>query len=446
MNSETPLNDAARSQLGWLLSACLIVVMLGGLLRYGTQVLDHGNMFDEVYIKAPIDDLVHNGWTVEHALDFKETKGPTLIWSYAGIAEIVGSSLNDYRLISAFFFIAGVLPLLWIAQRCHVHGANLIIVAGLYALLPYNAVLGQLLMGEPTFVFGSLLLIAVFMWGFGDSSVNEKRLLGPLLFAIVLSIQLHNRVHAVAFAGAVVLLAFERDRMRSWPWWLACLLAGLSRLPLWYRWGGLVHPDYQHMHGLGFRMTSLTYLAAAMLLFTGVFLVAAIMHPAWKRNLRFIISGAVVGGIIGMIASPSLRIDLDASERFQGVIASAVLILSKSAGVHTIVLAGLASLGLASLGALAALSWPARTNASVSSDMIGLAGRLTVLTLLVGWSLYALTQGWVFDRYLLPWAILVPVLWSRHLPRWLMIVQALLMMLILAQHTSVWLVQGGPHG
>ena len=39
-------------------------------------------------------------------------------------------------------------------------------VAGLYALLPHNAVLGQLVMSEPSFVFGALWLMWVFVWGF----------------------------------------------------------------------------------------------------------------------------------------------------------------------------------------------------------------------------------------------------------------------------------------
>jgi len=87
--------------------------------------------------------------------------------------------------------------------------------------------------------------------------------LGEFEHLVLLAILLHNRIHAVAFAGAICLTAFGRDRLRSWPWWLACVLAGICRLPLWMRWGGLVSPEYQSMHGLGLGLTVAKAIAEA---------------------------------------------------------------------------------------------------------------------------------------------------------------------------------------
>ncbi|MHC4108416.1 MAG: hypothetical protein ACYSTY_10065 [Planctomycetota bacterium] len=204
--------------------------------------------------------LIDESWSVENAIDFEETKGPALIWTYALVGELVGSELNRLRLVSVAFFVLGSVPLLLIGRACGVAGPWLLIVAALYVLLPHNAVLGQLLMSEPVFVFGSLWLMWIFVRGFGASAASERRVIGPVAFGAILAILLHNRVHAAAFGAAAVLVAWERDGRRSWPWWAACAAAGLVRVPLWIRWGGLVSPEYQSMHGLGFSPASLTYL------------------------------------------------------------------------------------------------------------------------------------------------------------------------------------------
>lgn len=437
----------------WALAAIALVVVAGVGLRLGTRVLDTPAVFDEPFIRGPIEDLLHEGWTVKTAIDFKETKGPTLIWTYALFGEVLGDDLNDFRLTTVLFFIGSVVPLLLIARRIDVHGPGLVAVAALYALMPYNAVLGQLLMSEATFVFGTLWLYWVFLWGFGDDSTSERRVLGPLLFGLILSLLLHNRVHAVAYAGAVALIAFERDRWRSWPWWLGCVLAGASRIPLWMRWGGLVHPDYQSMHHVGFRLDSLSYLAAAFVPFLVAFLWPALRERRWRRNLAFILPTAGIGLVLAVVAQPNLAVFAGATERFQGVIAGVITRLDPNSSPDhiptfvRIAMTLLATIGLASLGALASLSWRKSDNESdVGLRRTALCGRLMVWTLATGWGLYAFTQGWVFDRYLLPWAILLPLLWLKWLPRWMLTVQAIGLSAIVTHHTLVWLFHGGPHG
>ena len=201
MDSKSPGNSWL-----WYTSAVLIVVLVALGLRYGTNVLDRPSAFDERHIRVPIDNLVGEGWSVETAIDFVETKGPTMIWVYAVGARVLGSELNDYRLLSVLLFAGGVVPLLLLCRRCGMDGPALPAVAALYVLLPHHAVLGQLLMSEPLFVFGALWLMWAFVWGFGTSRVSQRAVLGPIVFGVILSVLLHLRIHAVAFAGAAALV------------------------------------------------------------------------------------------------------------------------------------------------------------------------------------------------------------------------------------------------
>ena len=477
----------ANTPLWWLLSLA-IIVLFTVTLRFGTNILDIGGIYDEIYIRIPIDDLVEHGWSMQTAIDFKETKGPTLIWTYAVLGELIGSELNDYRLITAMFFVLGTWPLLLIASRCGLRGMELVLATVVYALLPYNAVLGQLLMSEATFVFGTLWLWWIFLWAYlpydsvdhsggrAKAESSPHPVIGPILFAIVLSILLHNRIHAVAYAGAVCLVTLERDRLKSWPWWLACVLAGLSRIPLMIRWDGFVHPDYQNMHATGFRLNSLTYLAAALIPFTLVFC-WPFLKTIFKRKtddsdrtlvraLALVSFAASVGCVLGIVASPSLKISTGDTERFQGVTASAIKMITNDLTGQSILLALMAAIGLASLAVLGGLAWSMNnqvdgpSTVSLAGDTVAaqrvvqpsagrcatvLCAKLTVWTLLIGWALYALTSGWVFDRYLLPWGILVSILWVRWLPRWLFYLGILALAAILAQHANVWLINGGPN-
>jgi hypothetical protein len=68
--------------------AMVLLVAIG--LRFGTNILKQGFVFDEQYITAPIDDIIQQGWSIQTAVDFKETKGPGLIWPYAAVGNIIG--------------------------------------------------------------------------------------------------------------------------------------------------------------------------------------------------------------------------------------------------------------------------------------------------------------------------------------------------------------------
>ena len=91
----------------WMLGAFLLVLVTAIALRHATNVLDKNAVFDERYIRLPIDDLLARGWSVETAIDFTETKGPTLIWAYALGGALVGPELNGLRLVSVVFFVVG---------------------------------------------------------------------------------------------------------------------------------------------------------------------------------------------------------------------------------------------------------------------------------------------------------------------------------------------------
>jgi hypothetical protein len=434
----TPGSLASRSAGPWTLLAIMAVLLaVSFALRLGTRILSIDLTFDETYIIKPIDDILTEGWSMRTAVDFEETKGPTLIWSYALLGELFGTSLNQLRLISVLMFCASLWPFLRIARRCGLHGAGLWAAAGMYALLPYNLVLAQLLMSEPLFMLNTLLLLLSFMWGFGGSRDTERRVLGPVLFGVLLSLALHNRVHAVAFAGAACLIAAERDGRRSWPWWLACVVAGISRIPLWLRWGGLVSPMHQSMHSLGFSLDSLTYLGAALVPWTGLLLWQALADPAARRRTWMIAVGALVGFAIALVAPVNFTHALPFQDtsilRYLGMLGSAVRWIGDTE-TQRLVMIGLTTFGMASLGALATLSWR-----DPVADPRGVANRLVFWSLCCGWGLYALTSAFVFDRYLLPWAALLPIVWVLHLPRWLLCMQALLFIAIDGWLIRQWL-------
>ncbi len=79
----------------------------------------------------------------------------------------------------------------------------------------------------------------------------------------------------------------------------------------------------------------------------------------------------------------------------------------------------LSALGLGATGALAMLSFDRSTR-----EAIGLVHRLQLWTLLGGWAMYALTRSVVYDRYLLPWIVLLPIVWVWSLPRRAQVIQA----------------------
>lgn len=446
---------AGRHGRWWMAAAVALTLLVAMGLRVGTRIATLGQRFDEPWTRQPIEALVTEGWSVRTAIDFEETKGPAFVWPYAAMARVFGGELGQLRLTTVCFFVLGVVPLLLIARRCGVRGVGFMVVALLYCLLPQHAVLGQLLMSEAGFVLGSLLLTLVLLWGFGHLESDLHPVAGPVLFGLLLAVLLHHRIHAVAFAPAACLLATARLGRGSWPWWLACALAGASRIPLWIRWGGLVSPEYQDMHALAgasgggapfLSLGNATYLAAALVPWTAVFLVMARERPirAWVGG------GALLGLALAVVAPPRLDDRLptpailsargdEGMSPYLGLASSVARTISDAPMVQSALLGAMAVIGLAGLGALAGTAWSRRrADQPPFGDERGLA-RFVVLTLLAGIGLYALTRSFVLDRYLLPWAAAMPVLWWRLLPRIVTVLMTIILATLVLAGVVRWL-------
>ena len=424
-----------QSTYKWMFIAIFIVALVLQGLRWSSAILDKGPIFDEQYITIPINNLIEVGWTVETAIDFQETKGPAMIWPYAIAGEWFGGSLNDLRLVSVWFSILSIGILIWIAVRCKLHRGSLILVAVGWLLLPYNIIFSEIVMGESSFLFLSLLCVAIFIWSFGDAANSPKRTIAPLLYCIVLAIALHSRIHVVALAGGICITAWSLQGRRSWPWWLASIAAGMLRIPLWQRWGGLVSPEYQSLHGLGFRIESLSYLAAALVPFVGVFAI-----EAWRigKTRTSLIVSFIVGFGLCMVAMPDLSVPqfidfTNENDRFQGIAATLTKAISDHPIAQQVVLSLLSGLGLTGLAGL----WNCRKERNSTLDLLVIDVCYWSLTL--GWLLYALTRGFVFDRFILIWAFLLPIVWIRILPMKLLIAQYILLSLIAVRLIAIWL-------
>jgi hypothetical protein len=154
---------------------------------------------------------------------------------------------------------------------------------------------------------------------------------------------------------------------------------------------------------------------------------------------------------------PDLSLTIDGRwVRYMGIIATALRPLASGAG-YPIVIGLLATLGGAALAATAAtaLDGAALTPATRGGSTAGSAAegehaaaassrrvvnRLAGLMLLVGWLMYGVTRGDVFDRYVLPFIVLMPFLLAARVPRWLLGVQALVLLAILVKLALTWLV------
>ncbi len=471
----TGLNTTAADRK-WGMLSLLFIVVFAFVLRGVTNITARGPIFDERWITRPIADLIRNGWSIDRAIDFQETKGPALIWPYAvGGAmliddpkEVAGPDapaggkrgrapeawdppiiggpvpappqmLSALRLISILCFALAVIPLLILASACGIRGPPLLLVTVLFALLPQLAILGQLVMGEISFVLIALVMLAVVAWGCGVGNGTRHPVAGPVLYAILLAVLLHSRVHAAPFAVAVALATFQRESWRSWPWWVASLAGGLLRLPLWVRWGGPVSSDFQQLHGVGLRLESLTYLAAAMVLPLGIFLLAWCLKRKSGRWWWLPLAGMVVGAVLGMAAPIDFAVpealDLQLlQDRYQGVAATAASMLGGEGAGRAIVLGLMAVVGLGGLGALlaASLEQPARTVA-------GLVLQIQSFAITCGWLMYAITRGFVFDRYLLVWCVALPIAWVLLLPRVLVAIQIVPLLAAFVWFTYTWL-------
>ena len=414
-----------RASISAMAAALIIVVIVGVGLRLGTHITHIPPTFDEPYITVPIINLLEQGWSVRTAIDFDETKGPGLIWAYALAGEAMGSSLNAMRLTSVLFFLIGALPLLDIARRCGIAGLGMVMVGVLYALLPYHAMLGQLVMSESSFVAFAIVACWLFVWGV-ETEGGARRVMAPVLFAIVLSILLHNRVHAAAIAPALCLVAWQRGGMKAaLPWAIACALAALSRVPLLVHWGGIVSPRFQGLHATGFRFSGVTYLLASL---TPVLLM--FIPEAWSSAKagarRLILAGAMLGLAFSLIAMPQLNETISDGEitagMFSGIIATGVRMISPQPLVHSLTLGLLAIVGGAGLSALAAI-----TLRRPIENTTGVVNRLQFWIIASGVAMYLASAAPVYDRYVLAWTILLPVVWQAELSRWRLAVQTIVL-------------------
>lgn len=295
--------------------------------------------------------------------------------------------------------------------------------------------MSELVMGEVSFLLLALFAITCFIWGISKRTSSTQQIIACSLYCLAIAIALHSRIHIVAVAGGVCLASTMVLGRRSWPWWLASLIAGLLRLPLMYRWGGLVSSEYQSLHGLGFRLESMAYLAAALVPFVGVFAVAAWRHV---KSRAYLIVAFLLGYGLCLIAMPDLSIAdtidfVNPNDRYKGIAATIALSVSSHAWVQQVMLGLLAGFGLAGLTGL----WICRK--PDASTIYNVIHEITFWSLLSGWMLYALTRGFVFDRFLLVWAFLLPIIWIRVLPKWLLAVQYCMLALIAARLTIVWL-------
>ncbi|MCH2138411.1 MAG: hypothetical protein MK074_05105 [Phycisphaerales bacterium] len=461
----------------WVMIAALIVVATAIGLRVGTNISDRGPVFDERWISRPMADIVRKGWTVQTAIDFQETKGPALIWPYAVWAQALGADQNEVvtdaapgggrgadrpeawqshvpggavpappnmlstlRLASVAWFIVGGLLLLVLAHLCGVRGPPLVLVSLAYVLIPYQSVFGQLVMGEASFITVAVAMLLVVCWGMGDGRRSRHRVLGPVLYGLLLVILLHSRIHAVAFAPAVCVVAWLRENERSWPWWAASIAAGLLRIPLWVRWDGLVSSDFQNLHGLGFRLDSLTYLGAALAVPLGIFLLMWLVK--WRRDLLYWLPplGVMLGVVLSIVAMPDLSVpeqlvlELE-QDRFQGIAAKIVAVVGGDGIAARAVMAVLCGLGLGGLGALICLAH--RTRLTLPA---GVLLRIQSLAIGAGWLLYAFTRGFVFDRYLMVWCAALPLAYLLLLSRRMLIAQLIALTVVTVELVMIWLV------
>jgi hypothetical protein len=418
------MHSSSKHDYRWMLGAVLFVALVLLGVRFSSSILQSGYVFDEQYITTPINDLIEQGWSVQTAIDFEETKGPAMIWPYAFFGELMGGSLNALRMVSVLSSIACMAVIAFIASICGVRRSGHLAVAAGWLLLPYTLVFSEIVMGEISFILIELLIVAVYL-----HARNHSNLYLPILFGLLVAVALHSRIHVVALVGGICIVALLRNGIRSWPWWVAGAVAGLLRIPLWIRWEGLVSPKYQNLHGFGFRIESLSYLIAALAPFVGIFAVYA-----WRKqdNHKWLFGAAAVGALLVFVAAPDLfvpsTIDYDnPTQRFQGVVGTAVKLVTGDPTFQKILLALFAAVGLAGLVGMQRTSHKE------------IVTHISFYTLSLGCLLYVFTQGFVFDRFIMVWAFLLPIVWWKQLPKTLFVLQSAAMMIITVRLACVWL-------
>ncbi len=378
-------------------------------------------VWDERVMYPVVQGIVATEWSWESLLYYQDTKGPVFFWLYAAAAELLGPEILTLRLLTAMFFVFSTWTAVAIASAAGVRGVRLAAVCALFVLLPYHLMLGVVFMSEASFVFLSLLMCAQATAGIraGRSATTAERFGSAAVYGVLLSLLLHHRVQASAWGGAICLVAAGALGVRSLPWWIATAAAGLSRVPLMIAWGGIVSPAYQERYGLGFRLDGPTYLLMAGLPVTCLMLFARERDVRRERSRRrFMLLGAAVGLLLGIFCGADILEGITAN-RYLGITATALRPLSGTGVVGLPALSLLATLGGA---ALAATAWPALAHmAWRSRSASALLEGMGAWAMLLCIALYSMTRGDVYDRYLMVFAVLQPMVWVLRVPalwRW----------------------------
>ncbi len=422
MSGEAQQGETRSMWVAWMACAwaCLTVLIV---VRLVTGAGAAPITWDEKYALPIIERIWRTEWWSSALLDYDDTKGPAFFWLYAAAGEFFGRSVAVLRAVSLVctaLWAATLVGLLGLRERT---AARFTLVMGLALMLPYALVMSQLVMSEPSFLLGCAIMAAAAVGSLGSERPRLQRLDGPIIFGILFAVLLHHRIHVVALAGGIVLIAAQRQRWRSWPWLVAGLLAGLSRLPLYLRWGGLVGESFQHRYSIGLRLDSLAYLSAALLPTIGLALVAAGLRrrELGRQTIGLIVLCGAAGAGLVAIAPPAISSDPQALN-FAGPVATLLRPIADAPMLLAGVLAALSALGAMSLASLAALT---AEHARDAEKRVQIGSWLALLTIVLGWLLSALAAGDVYDRYLLGFTFLWPVLCVRVLPRPLVIVQLL---------------------
>jgi hypothetical protein len=69
----------------------------------------------------------------------------------------------------------------------------------------------------------------------------------------------------------------------------------------------------------------------------------------------------------------------------------------------------------------------------------GLVLQIQSFAITCGWLMYAITRGFVFDRYLLVWCVALPIAWVLLLPRVLVAIQIVPLLAAFVWFTYTWL-------
>ncbi len=441
-----------------MLSGCVLLLASLLLLRWWGGIPARGMMWDEGLMYPIVKNISDSNWSWDSLLNFQDTKGPSFFWLYAACESLVGGGLSSLRWLSLLLTTLCAVPLSYLCRHVGLRLGESLLVVALFLLLPYNLVLSELFMSEPSFLLGALLLATSVTWALDHPTDRIRRLIGPALYAILLAVLLHHRAHAVAMAGAVCLLALFRSYREARPWWIATIVAGLLRIPLFLHWGGLVGEKYQARYGLGVRLDSLVYLAIAALPCTLIF-VFPMVQRLWiapnagpdTRNIRSVLVwAAIVGATAGAFALPDLPLYFGAAAaggdgNFQGPLATALRPVQDWSGpLYLVTTCLLAAAGFVSIAAMIVSAFdksptttpcagPVRTNGD-------LLVRLAAVTLAAGWLLSALSKGDIFDRYLLAYLALMPFVWVMRLSRRMCALQfcTLLVLAVLLAREWYW--------